>query len=114
MKTKVTTTSLLLCLVVLDFGCATTGKFSQLELDMTKAQIVRVIGQPDAVRGSLRNRYGQTVEVWEYQEYKTADDAFIGNLTTYWLYVYDGKLAQWGQAGDWSRAADAIYEMRFR
>jgi hypothetical protein len=32
----------------------------------------------------------------------------------YWMYFYDGKLVQWGEAGDWQREADQIYEMRFR
>ena len=31
----------------------------------------------------------------------------------YWLYFVNGRLAQWGEAGDWRREADRIYEFRF-
>ncbi len=36
-----------------------------------------------------------------------------GDITSYWLYFYDGKLVQWGQAGDWKKEADRIYEINF-
>lgn len=95
-------------------GCATTGKLMKLNLQMMKSEVISAIGEPTAARGSMTNKYDQVIEVWEYALYKTDDDAFFGRPTFYWLYFHDGKLVQWGEAGDWKREADRIYEMRFR
>jgi len=79
---------------------------------------MEILGEPDAARGSIRNKYGQVIEVWEYEKQKR--DTRRGNIytglapTMYWLYFYDGRLVQWGEAGDWKAEADRIYEMRFR
>jgi hypothetical protein len=103
-------------LLVVSFliSCATTGKLLKVNLDMTKEEVINAIGKPDAARGAMRNKYDQVIEVWEYLEYKTDDAAFYGRETPYWFYFYNGKLVQWGQAGDWQREAEKIYEMRFR
>jgi len=36
-----------------------------------------------------------------------------GKEKPYWLYFADGRLGRWGEAGDWRREADRIYEIRF-
>jgi hypothetical protein len=97
----------------LGVACATTGKLMNLQLQQTKQEVQTAMGKPTAARGSMTNKYGQVIEVWEYALYKTGDDAFYGNRTFYWLYFYNGKLVQWGEAGDWKREADRIYEIRF-
>ncbi|MCI0690383.1 hypothetical protein L0337_00080 [candidate division KSB1 bacterium] len=86
----------------------------KLNLEMRKSEVISAIGKPTAVRGALTNKYSQVIEVWEYAMYKTDDDAQSGRPTLYWLYFYDGKLVQWGEAGDWRSEADRIYEIRFR
>ena len=95
-------------------GCATTGKLMKLQLELTKNEVIERIGPPTAARGSITNKYGQVIEVWEYGLYKTVEDALNNDETYYWLFFYDSKLVQWGEAGDWEREADRIYEMRFR
>ena len=101
---------------------------------MTKAEVAGKIGEPTVARGGLTNKYGQVVEVYEYRLALPSDDsagevigksfgtiftlgagavAFKGERRDYWFYFYDGKLVQWGQAGDWRREADRIYEFRF-
>jgi len=109
-------TQFFLVLVILSsvIGCANTGKLMKLQLDMTKEEVIRAMGEPDAARGSMRNKYDQVIEVWEYLLSKTDDDAFHGWKTPYWMYFYNGRLVQWGEAGDWKREADRIYEIRFR
>ena len=101
-------------------GCATglsTHELIRIRLDMTKDQVISAIGEPSAARGSIRNKYGQVIELWEYQLRKPENE---GNMYTYnwkypyWLYFYDGRLVQWGAAGDWQKEADRIYEMRFK
>jgi hypothetical protein len=94
-------------------GCASTGKLMRLELKQTEADVLKVMGKPTAARGAMTNKYGQVVKVWEYALAKTSDDAFFGTNTLYWLYFHDGKLVQWGEAGDWKREADRIFEIRW-
>ena len=90
-------------------GCLTSAKkLTTLQLDMSKAQVKQSLGDPVAGRGAMRNKYGQVVEVWEY-----VLDRGGSPDGTYWLYFYDDKLAQWGEAGDWRKEADRIYEVRF-
>jgi hypothetical protein len=89
-------------------GCATSGKLMNLKLNMTKSEVISNIGKPTAARGSLTNKYDQIIEIWEYTLWKgpvTAD---------YWLYFVDNRLVQWGEAGDWQKEADRIYELRFK
>lgn len=90
-------------------GCLTSSKtLSNLQLDMSKAQVRATMGAPTSARGSIRNKFGQTIEVWEY----VLDRGFAPDAT-YWLYFADDKLVQWGEAGDWKKEADRIYEFRF-
>jgi len=97
----------LLCLMAA--GClAPASRMTRLKLDMTKAEVRQAMGEPSSARGALRNKFGQVIEVWDYiLDRGTAPDA------TYWLYFYDDKLVQWGEAGDWRKEADRIYEFRF-
>lgn len=92
-------------------GCATTGQFIKLELGMTKSQVIATIGEPEIARGSIRNKYDQLIEVWEYYRFVSN---FSPDKKRMWVYFCDGHLAQYGEAGDWSREADQIYEIRYR
>ena len=75
---------------------------------MTKVQVQSTIGDPDVARGSIINKFGQHIEVWEY-------DRLVSNWSwetkRMWVYFCDGPLVQWGEAGDWQKEADAIYEI---
>lgn len=117
-------------------GCATdSSNLSEVSLGMTKQEVRERLGSPTVARGALMNKYGQTVEVLEYKLAMPTDEtvgtvvgksfmtvftlgagamAFKGERRDYWLYFHDGKLVQWGQAGDWRKEADRIYEYRFR
>ncbi len=101
---------------------------------MDKSQVLNKLGSPSVVRGSIKNNYGQIIEVWEYRvdQGKTSGQfggelaltaltlglcapilLSEGEINSYWLYFCDGRLVKWGQAGDWSREADVIQEVRF-
>jgi hypothetical protein len=80
---------------------------------MTKDEVLSTMGKQTAVRASMTNKYGQVIEVWEYGLHKAAF-GITGGTKYYWLYFYNGKLVQWGEAGDWQREADLIYETKFR
>jgi len=112
MKALIAVTTLLLSFLVL--GCATTGKLRNLELDMRQDEVRDVLGEPDAVRGSIFNEDGQLVELWEYGLFKTGTAAFYGWPTYYWLYFVENTLVQWGERGDWDETQDRIYEIRIR
>ena len=127
----------LLFIIIVFSGCMTTStrKLREISLDLTKDEVVRRLGEPTAVRGAIKNKYNQNIEVWEYRLSKSQAGKFWGNLgisvltfgifapvvykdsqsdiTNYWLYFYDGKLVKWGQAGDWKAEADRIYEINF-
>jgi len=116
-------------------GCTTSSdQLTQIQLGMSKEQIQEQLGGPRAARGSIKNKYGQVIEVWEYRLAMPTDETagtivgktfltiftlgagameFKGERRNYWLYFHDGKLVQWGEAGDWRREADRIYEFRF-
>jgi hypothetical protein len=100
-------------ILILLVGCATTGKLLRINLQMNKDEVLSTMGKPTAVRGSMTNKYGQVIEVWEYALYKKWIGR-AGGRTYYRLYFYEGKLVQWGEAGDWQREADIIYETKFR
>lgn len=86
-------------------------------------------------RGSIINKYGQVIEVREYKvdagkssEQTGREVAFAvgtfglgapiffshGDIDTYWLYFCNGKLVQWGKAGDWAAAQKMVYDINFK
>lgn len=91
-----------------------TVTVANLNLNMTRTEVISTIGQPTADRGSIVNKKGQVIEVWEYALYKTNEDALYRSPSLYWLYFYKDRLVQWSEADDWQREADRIYEMTFR
>jgi hypothetical protein len=126
----------MLILALFMAGCATdSSNLSEVSLGMTKQEVRERLGSPTVARGALTNKYDQTVEVLEYKLAMPSDETvgsvvgksaltvltlgmgatmFKGERRDFWLYFHDGKLVQWGQAGDWRKEADRIYEYRFR
>lgn len=52
--------------ISLGAGCvATQAKLMKLNLSMTKSEVRSAIGDPAVARGTITNRYGQVIEVWE-------------------------------------------------
>jgi len=101
---------------------------------MSKEEVVKNLGESTVVRGSIRNKLNQVVEIWEYelvvpqntsagQELEklvltaitlgALGGVYKDKIKSYWLYFYDNKLAQWGEAGDWSKESDRIYKFDF-
>jgi hypothetical protein len=120
---------------VVPSGCVTSSKkLIEVRLGMSKAEVQRVLGDPAVVRGAIRNKYDQVIEVWQYRLALPSSDSagqvigksmwtlltlgiaaekFHGERRDYWLYFLRDKLVQWGQAGDWSREPDRIYQFNF-
>jgi len=123
--------------IVLIGGCAALPKAKNLKyvsIGMGKNEVVQKIGEPRVCRGSMVNKSGQIIEVWEYSlELASQDSAgetigkfcatvctfgiaamdFAAPQKNYWLYFIDDKLVQWGEAGDWNVERDRIYRIEF-
>jgi hypothetical protein len=128
--------TLLILMAVGLVGCASSGgtkRLAKISIGMEKGAVIKAIGAPDVVRGSIKNKHDQIVEVWEYRLARAqsgsegAGRAAMAVFTfgmslgmdpvakvPYWLTFVDGKLNKWGQAGDWKKEADFILEHRFR
>ncbi|MFC1895992.1 lipoprotein [Thermodesulfobacteriota bacterium] len=116
-------------------GCATSARrLTQISLGMTKQEVTDKLDQPAVARGAIRNKFNQVVEVWEYKLAVPSQEtvgtvigksmftlvtlglgaaAFGGERKDYWLYFVQGELVRWGEAGDWSKEPDRIYEINF-
>jgi hypothetical protein len=95
-------------------GCTTTRVLQRLSLNMAKAEVTRSIGSPLAVRGAIKNKFDETIEVWEYRlDVPFFQAQSLDENQTYWLYFVEDRLVRWGQAGDWAKEADRIYDVRF-
>jgi hypothetical protein len=101
---------------------------------MSKDEIIGTLGEPAVARGSIRNKFNQVIEVWEYTMALPSTDstgqvvgktaltiitfgmgaaAFKPEKKNYWLYFLDNKLVQWGEAGDWGKEPERIYDFNF-
>ncbi len=86
-------------LAMLIFGCATTGNFERLRLNMTKSEVIRVMGRPTTSSGSMTNKDGQVIEVWEYRKFNEYWLNIVEEQYSYfWLFFSDDELVQWGKA----------------
>lgn len=104
-----------------------------ISLLMSKEEVVSEMPK-GYTRGSMINKHGQVIEVREYQFASPKDCRDYVGITcisiltlglttplyfvsgprdTYWLYFCDGRLVQWGKAGDWAEAQKTIYEIDF-
>jgi hypothetical protein len=109
-------------------------KLKYAHLGMSKENLQTNVGKPNLVRGTVINRYGQEVEVWEYQlvypddpDLKSFKVIFsiltagagspvwlVQTTKTFWFYFVDSKLARWNEAGDWAVERDRLYELPWR
>jgi hypothetical protein len=134
---KKTICIILLCSFLVN-GCATvsTKKLERISLGMSKTEVVEKMGKPTVVKGNIRNKYGQTIEVWEYRMIPGKGVKILGHtlgvifllgtwafaapvlyreqVTPYWLYFYNDRLMQWREAGYWDAESDKIYEIDYK
>lgn len=119
-------------LAIIVTSCAShyisSRKLNRIELGMTKETLALNIGQ-GIRRGSMVNKFGQQLEVWEYRVDMGRDPGQIAQsialslaripvyhqstYESYWLFFLNGKLVQWNRAGDWQDAQKQIYDINF-
>lgn len=102
---------------------------------MTKQDAAQQMKAKGIARGAMINKFGQSIEVMEYHINQGKSGRQLGaelaltictlgllcpillsegEISTYWLYFCDGKLVQWGKAGDWAEAHKIIYDINFK
>jgi hypothetical protein len=80
---------LILCAAVLLFGCAASAKkINDLNIGMSKADVIRLMGQPNYTSGSAN------VEILSY---KLKSDCCFSD--TFFVRIKDGKVDRFGQQG---------------
>ncbi len=118
-------------------GCGTLRSERALEsvwAGMSKADIIKKIGHPAAIRGTFKNSENCIVEVWEYRigrakdfERVLGEAAFTGltigagaqalltsaDTERRWIYFIEDRFVGWTPAGDWARDNDVMREMKF-
>lgn len=128
----------LLSLLVVFSSCsryASSDSLNNISLMMTKQDAIQKMKAKGIVRGAIVNKFGQNIEVVEYQIDQGKSGKQLGaeltvtlltvglaspillsegKISTYWLYFCDGKLVQWGKAGDWTEAQKIIYDINFK
>lgn len=116
-------------------SCAQYAKEADLDcikIGMKKEKAMDGMSARGYMRGSLLNKYGDVIEVREYQVEKRNNAGYFvaaGILTicsfgillplffispppdTYWLYFSNDKLVQWGKAGDWKEAERIVWDI---
>ena len=71
-------------------GC-TAAKMNAVEIGMTKAEVLRVMGKPDSVAADSS---------CEYLKYSLFPSAWEGPMEVYFVRLVDGKVEAFGKAGD--------------
>ena len=86
-------------------------------IGMTMDEVKEAIGEPDEIRGSIKNDNAETITVWQYNLYEKnapginlAVGFFTIGITwlvplsggdAYWIFFVENHLAQFSRAGDW-------------
>jgi len=80
-------------------GCvATAARTNKLSLGMTKMDVIKAMGDPTSVKAKNNE------EVLEYILYPTWVPSIYDKSQQFWVVLQDGKVVQYGQAGDFSSA----------
>jgi outer membrane protein assembly factor BamE (lipoprotein component of BamABCDE complex) len=77
-------------------ACATAGKINEVQVGMTRDQVVAAIGRPVSVsaQGNL--------EYLNYRLSETSDDAFYGIERPYYVRLINGRVESFGRVGDFN------------
>jgi len=78
-------------------GCATTKRSNLIGLGMTKLEVIKIMGTPASSKGQSNK------EILEYVLYPTWDSTW-GNREYFWVTLENGKVVQYGRAGDFGSA----------
>ncbi len=85
----------LLCFVAL-VGCATAGKMSNMQIGMTKDEIIEIMGHPTSISAKDNTEY------LNYELYDKSYSVVTGTYssTPYFVRLINGKVDAFGREGD--------------
>ena len=82
-------------------GCATAQLMNRVSLGMTKEEAIRAVGrQPSTIKANTDG-----TEILEYILY----NSYNGLYEQYWVTLKDGKVVQFGRAGDFGNGRAVPY-----
>ena len=81
----------LLIVTLLLLGCANAQRIKTLSVGMSKADVIKKLGNPDSVSA----RAG--IEYMNYNLYATDDDAYKNRTTPYYVRIVNGSLESYGK-----------------
>lgn len=87
---------LVLILMALIVGCATSHKINKIGIGMTKQQVIEVLGPPVSTSATSGVKY------LNYRFSETGDHAFYGITTPYFVRIVDGMVEAYGRLGDFN------------
>ena len=86
--------TILTILFILLAGCATAGKINQVQIGMTKEEVIKVMGPPASMSAKGNSEY------MNYSLSETDDDAFRGWTKPYYVRLINGIVDSYGRLGD--------------
>lgn len=89
-----------LIFILLSLSCAATipkDTLMKLELDMTKSQVIDLIGEPDEIGFAMKTKSGRYIEAWRY-----------GSWNPIYFGFRDGKLVLWGKGSAFRKQVDRL------
>ncbi len=87
-------------------ACATATKINKLSVGMGKEQVIAALGKPVSVSAQ------QDVEYLNYRLSETANDAFYGVTTPYYVRIVGGRVESFGRLGDFDSTKDPTVEIK--
>jgi hypothetical protein len=91
---------ILLLVLGLLAGCATARLMNRISLGMTKDEVIKTIGQPGTTKANSNG-----TQILEYILYNSYD----GLNEQYWVILKEGKVVQFGRAGDFGNVRAVPY-----
>ncbi len=95
---------ILLLTVFIFSGCATAYKMNNLNLGMTKQEVINVLGIP------LSTSAQNGIEYLNYRFTETDEDDWDSIYTPYYVRLIDGRVESYGKLGDFD--STTIPEMK--
>lgn len=93
--------SLLIALTLLIVGCATPSKMNSVQLGMSKAEVIAVMGEPSSASAQGSSEY------LNYNLYDTFDDMLGSTPTQYYVRLINGEVESYGTTGDFDSTRPA-------
>lgn len=81
--------------------CSSSHKLNQIEIGMTKKEVIYKIGSPNSIAAQKNSEY------LRYLLYDNGEKAFLGFTTEYYIRLIDGKVESFGKMGDFDSTKDS-------